>query len=61
LATTVKTFKNHIKEITTIIKTLDKKVTETKAALKDPNGAPVKGKDTEEKDAEDKDKDDDGD
>jgi chromosome segregation ATPase len=62
LATTIKTFKGYVAEIKTVVKDLEKKVTETKNALKAPkkkddSAPPVKGKDTEEKDAEEKDED----
>lgn len=63
MTTTIKTFKNYVAEIKTVIGDLDKKVGETKKALKgkkkDGDAPPVKGKDTEEKDAGDKDDEDD--
>jgi hypothetical protein len=62
LSTTIKTFRSHIEEIRTVRKELDKKVQETKTALKAPKkkedkAPPVKGKDTEDKDVEEKDED----
>jgi hypothetical protein len=66
LTTTITTFKKYIVEITTVIKTLEKKVKETKKALKPSpkksaagaeEAPPVKGKATDEADAAEKDED----
>lgn len=61
MTVTITTFKKYITEIKVVIKELEKKVSETKQALKpsakDDAAPPVKGKDTEGKEAEDKDED----
>lgn len=67
---TIKTFKKYIEEVKVVVKELEKKVSETKTALKpapapkpkaDDAAPPVKGKDTEKEDATKTDKDEDGD
>lgn len=59
MSKTVDTFKGYIKDVKATIKLLEKKVSETKQALKAPKkeekAPPVKGKDTEDEDAAEKD------